>query len=303
MIRFAPILLAVLAGLGMYWFSSRRMRRQLDQQSVPLNDPAIMALTRRLARVLDVPKVPVFVYQVDVVNGLAAPDGRVFITEGFLNKYRLGEVSAEEITSVIAHELGHVAMGHARKRLIDFSGQNAVRTVLAMVLGRFIPFVGIYIANALTQALAAGMSRADEFEADELPNTVAIMCKFTVQIGATQSTMELAIPESVIKGAADDLENDGVLSSDTSNDEFMHASIDASVKLKPLPTTLKKVRSLKVGDRLPLGNNGPLEGQFLVNGQEVFNCAIGRSGETYSLKISDQNNAVKNKSYSQLLVG
>ena len=144
---------------------------------------------------------------------------------------------------------------------------------------------------------------ADEFEADELPNTVAIMCKFTVQIGATQSTMELAIPESVIKGAADDLENDGVLSSDTSNDEFMHASIDASVKLKPLPTTLKKVRSLKVGDRLPLGNNGPLEGQFLVNGQEVFNCAIGRSGETYSLKISDQNNAVKNKSYSQLLVG
>ena len=188
MIRFAPILLAVLAGLGMYWFSSRRMRRQLDQQSVPLNDPAIMALTRRLARVLDVPKVPVFVYQVDVVNGLAAPDGRVFITEGFLNKYRLGEVSAEEITSVIAHELGHVAMGHARKRLIDFSGQNAVRTVLAMVLGRFIPFVGIYIANALTQALAAGMSRADEFEADAY--AAALMSKAGLGVGPQISLFE-----------------------------------------------------------------------------------------------------------------
>lgn len=147
-----------------------------------------MALTRRLARVLDVPKVPVFVYQVDVVNGLAAPDGRVFITEGFLNKYRLGEVSAEEITSVIAHELGHVAMGHARKRLIDFSGQNAVRTVLAMVLGRFIPFVGIYIANALTQALAAGMSRADEFEADAY--AAALMSKAGLGVGPQISLFE-----------------------------------------------------------------------------------------------------------------
>jgi len=188
MIRFAPILLAVLFGLGMYWFSSRRMRRTLDQQSTPLNDPKIGALTARLARALDIPKVPVFVYQIDVVNGLAAPDGRVFITQGFLNKYKLGEVTAEEITSVIAHELGHVAMGHARKRLIDFSGQNALRTVLAMVLGRYIPFVGVYIANALTQALAAGMSRSDEFEADAY--AAALMSKAGLGVAPQISLFE-----------------------------------------------------------------------------------------------------------------
>ena len=39
----------------------------------------------------------------------------------------MGEVSAGEIASVIAHELGHVALGHSRKRMIDFSGQNAMR--------------------------------------------------------------------------------------------------------------------------------------------------------------------------------
>jgi putative metalloprotease len=100
------------------------------------------------------------------VNGLAAPDGRIFITRGFYNKFRSGEVSAEEIASVIAHELGHVALGHSRRRMIDFSGQNAIRTVLAMVLGRFIPFVGVWLANMITTLLAARLSRGDEYEAD-----------------------------------------------------------------------------------------------------------------------------------------
>ena len=40
---------------------------------------------------------------------------------------------------MIAHELGHVALGHSRRRMIDFSGQNALRTALTWCLGRFIP--------------------------------------------------------------------------------------------------------------------------------------------------------------------
>ena len=74
-------------------------------------------------------------YEIEPVNGLAAPDGRIFITRGFYNKFRQGAVSAEELASVIAHELGHVALGHSRRRMIDFSGQNALRTALSMVLG------------------------------------------------------------------------------------------------------------------------------------------------------------------------
>ena len=100
------------------------------------------------------------------MNGLAAPDGRIFITRGFYRKYQNGEVTGEELTSVIAHELGHVALGHSRRRMIDFSGQNALRTVLVMVLGRFVPFVGVWIANMLTSLLAASLSRNDEYEAD-----------------------------------------------------------------------------------------------------------------------------------------
>lgn len=166
MIRLSSLFAAVAFALVMYHFSAWRMKRTLDQNSTPLKDPTINALTDRLARELDIPKIPVHVYEIDMVNGLAAPDGRVFITRGFLNKYRLNEVSAAEITSVIAHELGHVALGHSKKRMIDFTGSNVVRTVLAVVFSRFIPFVGVYIANFLTQVVMARLSRNDEYEAD-----------------------------------------------------------------------------------------------------------------------------------------
>ena len=85
---------------------------------------------------------------------------------GFYKKFQDGEVSADELASVIAHELGHVALGHSRRRMIDFSGQNALRTMLSMVLGRYIPFIGVWIANMLTSMLAARLSRNDEYEAD-----------------------------------------------------------------------------------------------------------------------------------------
>jgi putative metalloprotease len=50
--------------------------------------------------------------------------------------------------------------------MIDFSGQNALRTALAMVIGRFVPGVGPLIAGALTSLVAARLSRNDEYEAD-----------------------------------------------------------------------------------------------------------------------------------------
>ncbi|MGJ8557810.1 MAG: M48 family metalloprotease, partial [Sulfitobacter geojensis] len=135
MIRILPILLALAYGLAMYRFSAWRTARELDARSTVLADPALKDMSDRLARALDLPRIKVHIYEIEPVNGLAAPDGRIFITRGFYNKFHKGEVSAEELASVIAHELGHVALGHSRRRMIDFSGQNAIRTVLAMVLG------------------------------------------------------------------------------------------------------------------------------------------------------------------------
>ncbi len=166
MIKVLPILLAIAYAIALYRFSVWRTRRELDEKSTELADPGLKRLTDRMASSLDVPRIRVHIYEIDPVNGLAAPDGRIFITRGFYRKYRDGEVSAEEMASVIAHELGHVALGHARRRMIDFSGQNALRTALAMLLSRFLPGLGVWIANAVTSLLAARLSRSDEYEAD-----------------------------------------------------------------------------------------------------------------------------------------
>ncbi|MEN9062569.1 MULTISPECIES: M48 family metalloprotease [Ponticoccus] len=166
MLKFTPILLAILYALAMYRFSVWRTSRELDERSTELADARLKTLTDRMAEALDLPRIKVHIYEIDPVNGLAAPDGRIFITRGFYRKYQSGEVSAEELSSVIAHELGHVALGHSRRRMIDFSGQNALRAALAMVLGRILPGIGIWIANMLTTLLAARLSRSDEYEAD-----------------------------------------------------------------------------------------------------------------------------------------
>ena len=185
MLKLTPIIFAILYALAMYRFSAWRTGKELDEKSTELADPGLRDILGKLARALDVPRIKVHIYEIDPVNGLAAPDGRIFITRGFYRKYRSGEVSGEELASVIAHELGHVALGHSKRRMIDFSGQNAIRAALAMVLGRIIPGIGVWIANALTSLLAARLSRGDEFEADAY--AAALLTKAGIGVGPQKS--------------------------------------------------------------------------------------------------------------------
>ncbi len=166
MLRLAPILIAVIFAYVSYRFSVWRTLKDLDARSSPLADARLLDLCAQMARAQGIAKLPVSIYEVSPINGLAAPDGRIFLTRGFYERYRNGAVSAEEMASVIAHELGHVALGHGRRRMVDFSGQNAMRMALGMILSRLLPGVGMWIANAITGLLAAKLSREDEYEAD-----------------------------------------------------------------------------------------------------------------------------------------
>ena len=200
MLKFTPILLAILYGLAMYRFSAWRTARELDAKSTELADGRLRALCDRMAQALDLERIRVHIYEVAPVNGLAAPDGRIFITRGFYDRYRAGAVSAEELASVIAHELGHVALGHSRRRMIDFSGQNALRTALAMVLGRFIPGLGVVIANFLGTMLAARLSRGDEYEADAYAS--ALLVKAGIGTGPQKSLFQKLEKLTGARGAA-----------------------------------------------------------------------------------------------------
>ena len=174
MIAVTPILLAVIYGIVMYRLSTWRTSRELDANSTELNDPTLKQLSDRMAKALDIERIKVHIYEIEPINGLAAPDGRIFITRGFFNKYQAGEVSSEEMASVIAHELGHVALGHSKQRMINFSGQNAMRTALAMVLNRFLPGIGQWVAGKLMNLIRARLSRNDEFEADAYASALLV---------------------------------------------------------------------------------------------------------------------------------
>ena len=188
MIKLPALLLAIGYGLVMWAMSAWRLKGQLDRSSTELVDPALAPLLRRMADALEIGRIRVNIHEVDPVNGMAAPDGRIFLTRGFYRKFQAGEVTGAEIASVVAHELGHVALGHSRRRLIDFSGQNAIRVVLAGVLGRIVPGVGAALANALASLVAARLSRQDEYEADAY--AAALLTKAGIGTGAQKSLFE-----------------------------------------------------------------------------------------------------------------
>jgi len=174
MLKLVPILLAILYALAMYRFSMWRTTKALDTQSHPLQEREITRLADKMAVALGLPQIKVHVYRIDPINGLAAPDGRIFLTQGFIAAFKSGVVTAEELASVIAHELGHVALGHTRRRMIDFTGQNAVFMMLSAVLNRFIPGIGMVIARTVSSALAARLSRRDEHEADAYASALLV---------------------------------------------------------------------------------------------------------------------------------
>lgn len=181
MMKLLPLLALIAYGMLAWQFSAWSLKRQLDARSKELREPALSGILARLARGLEIDRVRVHLYDVPQVNGLAAPDGRIFITRGFVEAFKAGKVSAEEMASVIAHEMGHVVLGHARKRQIAFVLQNAVRAGLAATLLRFIPGVGGWVAAGITSLVASKLSRSDEFAADAYATALLIRAG----IGAT----------------------------------------------------------------------------------------------------------------------
>ena len=66
MLRFTPILLALLYAIAMYRFSAWRTARELDARSTELADPRLKQLTDRMAAALDLPRIRVNIYEIDI---------------------------------------------------------------------------------------------------------------------------------------------------------------------------------------------------------------------------------------------
>ncbi len=160
-----PVLL--IAGVVFYWKLRAQMSgRGLRQRSRPLMNDQVDALLARLARAAGIDGVEVRLLPDRAINGLATDTGEIYITQGLFDAFRSGKVTARELASVAAHELGHLALGHMRRRMVEVAGRQAAYMVLGGILGRFVPYFGWMISAWLLGMVAARLSRRDEFQAD-----------------------------------------------------------------------------------------------------------------------------------------
>jgi putative metalloprotease len=173
-----PIIVILLAAAAIafvqFRLGVRAFERRLAEQATPLKDPDLAAAIRRLGALAGTPELEARLFDMPVVNALATPEGRIYLTTQLERQYRMGLLSVAEVASVVAHELGHVALGHHRRRMIDWTGQSAVRIGLGLVLNRFLPLIGFVIADLLGRAVIARLSRRDEFEADRYATALMI---------------------------------------------------------------------------------------------------------------------------------
>ncbi|MDO5606352.1 MAG: M48 family metallopeptidase [Paracoccus sp. (in: a-proteobacteria)] len=188
MLKLTPIILILAYAVALWFFSVWRLKRELAERSTALDHSALNPLLDRLGAAMDLPRIQARIYEIPAINGLATVDGRVYVTRGFIDGMEQGRFTPAEVSSVIAHELGHVAHGHARRRMIDFAGQNVIRGVLIGTVGRFVPFIGPWLIGLMTTAIAARLSRQDEYEADRF--ATALMLRAGLGAGAQISMFE-----------------------------------------------------------------------------------------------------------------
>lgn len=166
MIRLVLILAIAFAVIFFWKLNGLMSGKALLRQSRPLHNDQIEALLNRIAATAGVDAIEVRVLDQPMINGLATPTGEIYVTSGLVREFQSRRITPHEFASVVAHELGHLALGHARRRMIDVSAAQAAQILLGGILARFIPYVGWIVARWLTSAFIATLSRKDEFEAD-----------------------------------------------------------------------------------------------------------------------------------------
>ncbi|MEM7239545.1 MAG: M48 family metallopeptidase [Pseudomonadota bacterium] len=182
--KLLALLFPVVAVIVMWRVNAIFSGRSLRNQSRPLRNDEVERALRTLAHAAEVDHIHVRVLDQDMINGLVTPEGDIYVTRGLVDEYRRGRISLGEFVSVIAHELGHLAHGHTKRRMWDVMGAQIITVVLGGLLLRFIPFVGVYIARWIGSLFVASLSRKDEFEADAYATALMIRAGFGAEAQA-----------------------------------------------------------------------------------------------------------------------
>ncbi len=164
------------------------MLRDLDNKSKRLAEGPLLEAIQRFRGALGFNALQVDVYDVEPINGLAAPDGRIFLTRGLIDKYREGMFTSSELAAVIAHEIGHLSLGHQARRRKAWKIETAARAAASAFLPAALRGLSGQIANLVGRLLQMRLSRTDEYQADAF--AVALMQRSGLDPAASISLLE-----------------------------------------------------------------------------------------------------------------
>ena len=113
------------------------------------------------------PAVSIHVYDMPLVNAFAVNGGKIIVTRGLLDKAE----TAEELTGVLAHEMGHVWHFHPEAQMVRLGGMEVLGSIFTGTNG------GTTTTNLAMLATVLRSSRAAEAEADQFANQALINAK------------------------------------------------------------------------------------------------------------------------------
>lgn len=118
---------------------------------------AILTALQR-ARHMRFPRYLAFRLDSPAINAMALPGGHVLVTRGLME---LPDLEDDELAGILAHEIGHIELGHSREALIRTNRARALELVLSIAGRR--PGMTLGAVKSLAEL---GISRESELEAD-----------------------------------------------------------------------------------------------------------------------------------------
>lgn len=144
----------------------RQVSDQIEHRFKLSDEPVLLERVNRIgARIAAVSDRKDLEYHFKVIkdkniNALSTPGGYVFVNTGLLDK-----ANDDELSAVIAHEVGHVAARHAVKAM---QADMAYSVIAGLIFSRVGSREVQQGANVAMNLIMLGYSREDEFEADRL---------------------------------------------------------------------------------------------------------------------------------------
>ncbi len=153
--------------LDQEWQLGNQMAAQVAQQMQLVNDPTALAYIRQVGeRIHAVTPEANLPFDFEIVNdpsinAFSIPGGHVYVNTGLIAAVD----HADELASVIAHEISHVVARHVIKQVEQ---QQEISVIGAILLGQNPGALQQIVAQIVAGGVMARFSRADEKQADDM---------------------------------------------------------------------------------------------------------------------------------------